>query len=126
MRIYTQCTNCSEEISYKTRAKTRVDLVMQEGEQISIECWNCSQQQERVPNDFVAKPEKLAQWVAGFIFLFGTIGLVFFFLPIFELRGGIFWTLVVGALVLTPLSAWHAINKQDRERVNVFNRNRLG
>jgi hypothetical protein len=72
-------------------------------------------------NKLYAKESKVAQFIAGFIFLIGT---PLFFLMISstlaENRGHYVY-LMVGGFLLIPVTVYSIIKKQDQLRVNSFN-----
>ncbi|MGK0448972.1 MAG: hypothetical protein ACJA2M_002774 [Polaribacter sp.] len=121
MKIYGKCQNCKNEVSTSTYMNTRIELKMQIGETKVIKCKACDSETKFYINKLYAKESKLAQFLAGFIFLIGT-PLVFFMVgsTLAESRGHYIW-LVVGGFLIVPVTVYSIIKKQDQLRVNSFN-----
>ncbi len=55
MDLYTNCTSCKKEIKVKSNAKTRAELQMEVGDEISLNCQNCGNFIKRHVNKVRAK-----------------------------------------------------------------------
>ncbi|MFD0989701.1 hypothetical protein ACFQ1R_06310 [Mariniflexile jejuense] len=95
---------------------------MYEGKIKTLICDNCGIKNSFKVNDIFAKESKLAFINAGIVFLIGTPILIYY-LPIFILKyGGLYTSLGAGGLLLIPGFIYSNILKEDRIRVNTFNR----
>ncbi|MFD0836780.1 hypothetical protein ACFQ0I_13460 [Mariniflexile aquimaris] len=122
MKLFATCLKCKHELSFNSDHKTRVEFVMHEGKIKVIECYNCHHKNLFIVNDLYAKKSKLAFVIASIIFLVGTPFLIYY-IPIFLLKnGGIYSSLIIGGFMLIPIIVYSTILKEDRIRVNTFNR----
>ncbi len=125
MKVYGECYSCNNEISYSTGANTRVEFAMQDGENINLNCKNCGVNTEFNVDKLYAKESKFANIVAGLFFLIGTPLVFFFVSPVFTGSRNHYAIFVIGSFLLVPVFAYVVIKKQDRTRVNSFNRSKL-
>ena len=125
MKVYGKCKNCKGEIGYSTNANTRVEFAMQDGENKTLTCKNCGIRTEFKVDELYAKESKIAQIGAGLIFLIGTPIMFLFVSPIFSESRAHYVIYVVGGFLLIPVIVYGVVKKQDRDRVNSFNRSKL-
>jgi len=125
MKVYGKCKNCKTEIGYSTGANTRVEFAMQDGEKKTLNCKNCRTNTEFHIDELFTKKSKIAQIIAGLIFLTGTPLMFFFVNPIFTGSRNHYVIYIVGGFLLVPVIAYGIIKKQDQTRVNSFNRSKL-
>lgn len=125
MKVFGKCKNCSQEIFCSTAANTRVEFAMKDGEYKEIECKNCKTKNKLHVDQLYAKPSKIAQLIAGLIFLIGTPLCFLLINPIFESSRNHYVIYIVGGFLLIPVFAYAVINKQDLNRVSSFNRRKL-
>lgn len=125
MKVYGKCKNCKTEIGYFTSTYTRVEFAMQDGEKKALNCKNCGTTTEFHVDELFTKASKIAQIGAGLIFLIGTPLMFFFVNPIFTGSRNHYVIYIVGGFLLIPVIVYGIIKKQDRMRVNSFNRNKL-
>ncbi|MBP0904464.1 hypothetical protein [Mariniflexile gromovii] len=122
MKLFAKCSKCKHEISFSSNHKTRVEFAMYEGKIKTLICDICGNKNSFKVNDIFAKESKLAFIIAGIVFLIGTPILIYY-LPIFILKyGGLYTSLGAGGLLLIPGFIYSNILKEDRIRVNTFNR----
>jgi len=98
---------------------------MQYGEEIDFSCQKCGSFNKRRVNEFYAKPSKIAFFVAALIFLICTP--IFLYLSLFyrvQLSNPTI-LLSFGGEILLPIVVYTLLLKQDRNRVNAFNRHFL-
>lgn len=125
MKVYGTCKACNIENGYTTNANTRVEFAMQDGETKTLNCKNCGTNTQYHVDELFAKPSKIAQIIAGLVFLIGT-PLVFLLVnPIFTGNRNHYVVYIVGGFLLIPVFAYAVINKQDQTRVSDFNRRKL-
>ncbi|KQC32270.1 hypothetical protein AAU57_02225 [Nonlabens sp. YIK11] len=125
MKVFTKCSNCQNENSVQTSANTRVELAMKKGEEIDVSCNTCGATSRITVDEFYAKPSKMAQILAGVLFLVGT-PLVFFGLSFILSRSVNHYVIyITGLFILVPVFAYVVINKQDETRVSDFNSRKL-
>ena len=125
MKIYGKCENCKNEIGYSTSANTRVECAMQDGENKTLNCKNCGTTTKFHVDQLFTKESKVAKIGAGLILLIGTPLMFLFVNPIFTGSRNHYIIYIVGGFLLVPIIAYRIIQKQDRTRVNSFNRNQL-
>ena len=122
MKLFAKCPKCKHEISFSSNYKTRVEYAMYEGKTKFLVCDNCGIKNSFKVNHLFAKESKLAVSMAGLIFLIGTPILIYY-LPILILKyGGIYASLGAAGLLLIPGIVYSTTLKEDRIRVNTFNR----
>ena len=112
-------------MSYSTGARTRVEFAMQDGENKTLDCKNCGSNTEFHVDELFTKESKIAQIIAGLIFIIGTPLMIFFINPIFSGSRNHYVIYIVGGFLLIPVIAFGIIRKQDQTRVSSFNRNKL-
>ncbi|MFC4722787.1 hypothetical protein ACFO5O_10670 [Geojedonia litorea] len=112
-------------MGYSTNANTRVEFAMQDGENKTLTCKNCGIKIEFIVDELYAKESKIAQIGAGLIFLIGTPIMLLFVSPIFSESRAHYVIYVVSGFLLIPVIVYGVIKKQDRDRVNSFNRSKL-
>ena len=125
MKVYGKCKNCQSEIGYSTSANTRVEFAMQDGEKKTLKCKNCGKGTEFQVDELFTKESKVAKIGAGLILLIGTPLMFLFVNPIFTGSRNHYVIYIVGGFLLVPIIAYGIIQKQDRTRVNSFNRSKL-
>lgn len=125
MKIYGKCKNCQKEIDFSSNSNTRVELAMNEGETIKLNCKNCGENNTFTVDDFYAKESKLAKIIAGIIFLIGTPFILFLTYPILSESKNHYIIYIIGGLILIPVIVYGIIKKQERTRINSFNRIKL-
>lgn len=122
MKLFAKCIKCKHEIIFNSNHKTRVEFAMYEGKTKTLVCTNCDIKNSLKVNDLFVKESKLAFIIAGLVFLIGTPILIYY-LPIFILKyGGLYSSLGAAGLLLIPGIIYSNILKEDRIRVNTFNR----
>lgn len=125
MLVFTKCTSCQVEISFKTPAHTRVEFAMKHSKNIIIRCKKCNKKNSVHVDSLQAKRSKISLWVSLFIIL-GTLPiLVFMLYPYFRLSKNIFVFLVLSGFISILVSAYLISNKQDEKKVRNFNKYRL-
>jgi hypothetical protein len=125
MRVYGECKKCKREISYSTNAYTRVEFVMQDTENIPLTCKSCGFKKRFHVDELYAKKSKMAQFTAGLTFLIGTPLAIIYLVPILNGSKSNYVIYIAGGLLIIPGIVYGMINKQDQNRVNSFNRNKL-
>lgn len=122
MKLFAKCTKCKHEMSFDSNHKTRVEFAMYDGHTKTLNCKNCQQSNNLKVNDLYAKESKTAIKIASLIFLIGTPILIYY-IPTFLLKyGGLYSTLGIAGFMLIPVFVYSNILKEDRIRVNTFNR----
>ena len=124
MKLYTKCKHCKNELKCSSLAGTRVEFAMQKWEKKDLKCNSCETKNEYHVDELYAKPSRIAEILAGLIFIVGT-PLVFLFLSPIVLRGGAFAVFIISGLFLVPVIVFGIIKKQDQIRVKAFNRSKL-
>lgn len=125
MIIATKCSKCDQEIKKWTWYSDRVELAKSESEFLEMYCKSCNTSAKYHVDSFNAEPNKLAIITATAVFLIGT-PLVFYF--IWDLLLELTWSysiLKVAGLLLIPVIVYGIILKNDRRKVNSFNRHKL-
>jgi len=123
MKLYGKCSKCSSEITFRKSQNTRVELAMYEGELQIIKCGHCNTKVKLHVNDIYTKQSKLAIGLASIIFLVGT-PLIIYFLFISKAfnNGNPYHIVALASFFLIPIIIYIIIHKQERLRVNAFNR----
>lgn len=123
MKLFTKCRNCKNEISFKNSCTTRVQLAMQEDENIMLSCKECFIKDKYFVNDIYAKKSKLIKIISSLIFLVGTplLGYKGFQLFNYSVVGAV----RIGVLLLPPVFIYGFLKSKDKIRVNTFNRRDL-
>ncbi|MFH4964966.1 hypothetical protein V8G69_08180 [Gaetbulibacter sp. M235] len=125
MKLFAVCPKCKNEISFNSIHKTRVEFAMNDGETKTLNCKICEYKNTFKINELYAKESKIAQIIAGLIFFIGTPFLLFYAKTILIKMGTLKLTLIIGSFMLIPALIYKTILKEDRIRVNTFNRGRL-
>jgi hypothetical protein len=121
MRLYIKCSECSKDISFWTWSSDRVSIKMTHGEKIGLDCKSCNTTKEYYIDDLRAKKSKIASIIASVIFIIGTpIALILLWDYIWQTRlyGAFGLILIIGI----PTTIYGIINKNDSQRVRLFNR----
>lgn len=124
MKVYCKCNNCKEEYGFLAFTNTRVEFAMQYGDYKEFTCKHCATMNKRHVNDFYAKPSKIAFIVASLVFLVGTPLLFFVIIPAMASTSA-HKVYFIGGIILLPVFIYGLMLKQDRNRVNSFNRHQL-
>lgn len=125
MKVYGKCKNCSTEIACRTNAHTRVEFAMQDGENRTLKCKDCETENKFHVDELYANPSKIAQLIAGLVFLIGTPLTFFLVNPIFESNRNHYVIYVVGGFLLVPVLVYAVLTRQEQKRVSDFNRRKL-
>lgn len=125
MIISTICTNCDQVIKKRTWCTDRVELAKSEGEFLEHCCIKCNTKAKYHVDSFNAEPNKLAILTGAMVFLIGTPAVLYF---IWDLLLALSWSysiLTVAGLLLFPVVIYSLQLKEDRRKVNSFNRHKL-
>ncbi len=125
MRIITSCENCKQELETWTFAQDRVQLARQQGDQIELTCKNCNSTEKYPVDNFSAVPNRLLQTIALLAFLIGTPLVIWLIWDVFWNLTMSYFILVATGLFLVPGIVYGLILKNDRTRVNAFNRHQF-
>lgn len=122
LKLYTRCNECSEDIYYYSWESTRANLQMQKGRFVQLECKQCGNVDNYHLNDLRAEKSNIALIVSFMIFAVGT-PLVFFFLwDKLVKTANIYFMIVLLAIILVPSIMYGLILKDERKKINSFNR----
>ncbi|MDO7171875.1 hypothetical protein [Mariniflexile sp. AS56] len=125
MKLFATYSNCKHEINFSSNYNTRVELAMYDGEIKTLNCKNCNLNSNFKVNELYAKESKTALIIASLILIIGTPILIYY-IPMFLLRhGGLYSTLAIASFFLIPVIVYSNILKEERIRVNTFNRDWL-
>jgi len=124
VKLYGKCEHCKEEFSFRSYSQTRVDFAMNEGKIKRYKCLNCNNLNEIHVNELKAKESKIAQIIAAIILLLGTPILMISLTNYVNTLLNLYYILIGGFLLL-PVVVYGIILKQERNRVNHFNRHKL-
>ena len=122
MRLFTKCKNCNQEILFRSDSNTRVELEMEKGEKIALNCFHCNEKNNYIVNDIYSKPSKVLRVSGPLFFLIGTPILaiwMYYNIPkeaFFHFKTGFMF-----GLLGVPLAAAQILANRDRVRVNSFN-----
>ena len=72
MKVFVKFKSCTKEIIYRTNSYTRVEFAMLEGDLKQLGCSYCNGTYDFEVDEFYAKHSKIAQIIAGLVFLIGT------------------------------------------------------
>jgi len=121
MRLYIKCSNCSNEISFWTWSSDRVSLKMTHGDKIELDCKNCNTTKKYFIDDLRAKKSKIALIIASIIFIIGT-PIVLILLWDYIWQTGLYGALGLILIIGIPSTIYGIINKNDSQRISLFNR----
>jgi len=125
MIISTKCKNCKETIHYKTNSSDKVEFTMKKGEFVELQCKKCGMRGKYHIDSFYAKSNKLSLIIATIIFLLGTpIALYLVWNKIIN-SGCVMCIAIIIIPIIVPSLIYGIIMKNDRIRVNAFNRHKL-
>jgi hypothetical protein len=121
MKIYTRCTYCKNDISIWTWDSNRGEIKKTKGNFIESKCPKCNKTAKYDIDDFKARESKIALLISLIVFLLGTPVL---FLTLWEYLwdSGIYGVLAILGVILIPSFIYGIINKNDINRVRLFNR----
>lgn len=125
MKLITTCINCKHELKIRTYAQDRVQLARQKGDQIELTCSYCNATQKYPVDEFSAVPNRLLQAIAPVSFLIGTPLIIWLIWDVIWRLTLSYAILVASGLFLLPVIIYGLILKNDRTRVNAFNRHRF-
>ncbi len=121
MRLFSICTDCKNEISMRTWATTRVDLKMKHGDNIELYCKSCNKTDKYSIDDLKAKESKIAILIGLLILFIGTpISLILLWNYIWQT--GLYSAFGLILIIGIPGFIYMIINKNDQNRVRIFNR----
>lgn len=122
MKVYGRCKHCKNEINYKTKANTRIQFAMFEGETISLKCDTCKNNIHFEVDDLYAQHSTAMQITAGLIFFFGTFFILYFVFQLYLRQTGVLNIVILSSALLIPFTIYDKINEHDQKRVRAFNR----
>lgn len=106
MQLLTTCKSCRADIPVKSSAATRPELIMEKGENFSIQCPSCASHQEKHVNDVRARINQMI--LLGGVAL-GVIATIILW---------IFYGAIGAVSMAIPTLIW----KQQSDAVSAFNR----
>ena len=125
MRIYTACTQCNRELTFKTFAPTRVELAMRSGENIKLKCTSCNKEFTFPVDRFFAKPSVLPLIVSLVVLFLGSIATFYFHFYYLKELSTNYIIYAISGLLLVPVTIYSYINKNESDRVKRFNNYKL-
>lgn len=111
MKLYYYCSSCKRENSFKTKAKSRIELKRERGSQINERCTYCSVVTKRRINRVHAKPNMLV------IIVGGLIGLLVMLLALLIVPT-VFILWLLPSIFAVPFFSWRSEDK----RASTFNK----
>lgn len=121
MKLIANCNNCNKDISFTSLKKDRVELAKQKGDNIELNCKQCTHTDSYHVNKIYANESRLLSLVAAFIFLFG-MPLAFYFIWDFLFQFSQIYV-IAGMIGITvfPFIIYSIIEKEQRNKVQRFN-----
>ena len=121
MRLFSTCTDCKNEISIRNWATTRVDLKMKHGDKIELHCNSCNKTDKYSIDDLKARKSKIALLIGLLILIVGT-PITLILLRDYIWQSGLYSAFGLILIIGIPGSIYMIINKNDHNRVRLFNR----
>ena len=125
MTISTTCKNCKSQIKLKTNSSDKVVFAMENGEIVKLQCEKCGSQEKYHVDTFSTKPSKLSLIIASIIFLVGTPVTLFLVWDEIMNSGCILCITSLFIPIIIPSLIYGIMVKNDRIRVNYFNRHNV-
>jgi hypothetical protein len=122
MKVYTECSKCKHEISFWTWSSDRIEFIKSKGKSIKLTCGKCNWTDNYEINNLKAKESKLFHFIGMLIFFIGTLFLYLFLRDYLFKINYVFGILGLVIPLIIPYLIFGTITKNDRERVNNFNR----
>jgi uncharacterized membrane protein YuzA (DUF378 family) len=121
MKLYTNCTHCSKEITFSCWEPDRVELSKAKGEEIELSCKSFLRTDSYHVNSINATESKLAQIVGLLIFLLGT-PLIIYCLWDYMFRSSYIYAIAgLAGIITVPFMIYSVMEKEEREKVRNFN-----
>jgi len=125
MKLFAICPKCKQEITFKSKLKTRSEFALKEGESKSLICEYCELESSFKAEELTAKKSNIDLIVAGLLFLLG-IPFVIYYVSHFVLKiGGLYASLTIFGFLLIPIVVYKMIQTNEKIRVNRFNISKL-
>lgn len=125
MILTTKCHKCNNEIKTRTWSSDRVEMAKDNGEFVKLSCKNCNAQEKYHVDNLYAQSSKTAQLISAIILILGTpIIMILIWEPLWRSNSG-YAALAIGGLIAFPIAVYGLINKDERRKVNSFNRHKL-
>lgn len=124
MFLYTTCKNCKTELKFWSNNYTRVELAKNEGEFKKLICKNCTNQNKVHVDDIHAQNSKFLKYFGLMILAFGT-PFSFYVLYLFLQKGNLHGFSGLVLVIAIPVFIYIIIKKEERMRINTFNRGKL-
>jgi hypothetical protein len=122
MKLFASCSKCKNEISFKSKHRTRVEFAKHNGKTTTLTCKSCGQNNTFKLDEIFAKKSKNALIAASLIFFTG-IPFVIYYVYEFVLKiGGLYSILTIGGFLLIPIFVYKLISFNEKVRVNTFNK----
>lgn len=122
MKVYTKCDKCKTDISFSTWATDRVVLKMSKGNSVRLTCKKCDYSENYLIDGLKAKESKIALLIALLVFLVGTPILFVLLWDLLFRTNNIYTIFGLFGTLIIPSTIFSIISKNDRLRVNSFNR----
>ena len=119
MKIFTDCVNCSEEITASTRFDTRGEHAMRAGEFIEVKCLVCNTEKPIPIDDFKARTSKSIKVLALVTFIITLLLALAIFLWLYYEKSVL---VVYYGMFGIPFLIYGSLLAYDRNRVSSFNR----
>ena len=123
MKLYTKCSHCENEVEFREKAGTRIELLKKVDENFELTCDYCGQKFERHVDQVYAKRSNFLRLLAILTLLIGTPILLIGLNPIIETSYKAVY--VFGTFVTVPGVIYGLVVSQDSKRVSDFNRNKV-
>lgn len=122
MNVYCKCPACTSENRSKTKAKTRVEYAKKQGNSVRFQCANCGKVNAIHVNKIYAKKSTSIFILSIFIFLFGIGFGGYYLMQLISEMKTVIGIVAIASLFIVPSWVYSILQKEDRLRVNSFNR----
>ncbi|MBN1950248.1 MAG: hypothetical protein JW801_03540 [Bacteroidales bacterium] len=121
MILYANCTECEEEILFRTGSLNRADLRETYGESLQLTCTRCLKADHYPLADLQARTSKRAFLLSALVLLIGTpAGLVYFWDYIGQSL--VYASAALVCIISIPAGVYRILHSSEEKKVRAFNR----
>ena len=125
MKLLLRCHHCRQDTKVKSSAHNRYELADKKGDLFDIQCAHCQKESRYNVNEVSATKSNYIGVLALSIFVLGTLGILYFLKDYVGLIYGPKSAFVLAYVATIPSVIYVILNRQERGKVNNFNRNKV-
>jgi len=125
MKLLLRCHDCREDIRVKSSAHNRYELADKKGDFFDAKCVHCQGESRYHVNEVSATKSNYTIVLTLAVFVFGTLGVLYFIQDYIDMVYNAKAAFVLAWVTAIPSMVYVILNRQEKGKINNFNRNKV-